>query len=77
MGTATGSCLSAGDLAIVNDAVEAELSLMYGDDAEPSDTELFDCLDCDFDPCPDNPGGHVYVGKCGETRCIHCKKIVG
>jgi hypothetical protein len=63
--------------ALIEDAVAAELSLMYGDDAEPSDTEIFDCLDFDLDPCSDNPGGHVWLGSCGETVCVHCGKVVG
>jgi hypothetical protein len=57
--------------------VDAELTEVYGDDAEASDTVLFDLLDCDPDPCPGNPGGHLYVTRCGETVCAHCPKVVG
>lgn len=34
------------------------------------DREIFDTLDDDND-CTD-AGGHVYLGQCGEVRCIYC-----
>jgi hypothetical protein len=64
-------------LAELDASLDGELSLIYGDDAEPSDTVLFDLLDSDPDPCPDHPGGHLYLGRCGETRCLHCGRVVG
>jgi len=72
-----GSRLTAAELIAIDEAVNAELNLMYGDDSEPSDTELFDCIGFDLDPCSDSLGGHVWLGSCGETRCIHCGKVVG
>ncbi len=77
--------LTAAELAIVCDTVDAELNDIYGDDAEPNDTVLFDLLDDEreqpehSDPCPRRPQGlpHFFVGCCGETICIHCDKVVG
>jgi hypothetical protein len=69
--------LTPAEIAIINDGVDAELAEIYGaDEAEPGDLE-FDLLDFDLSPCPDNPGGHVWLGSCGETVCIHCGKVVG
>ena len=74
LGAARG--LSAHHLKQIQDDVDAELALIFGDDAEPSDTVLFDLLDCA--PCHESPDyQHSFIGKCGETRCRHCKRIVG
>ncbi len=68
--------LTSAEITTIADGVDAELALIYGDEHEPGDME-FDLLDSDPDPCPDNPGRHLYLGKCGETRCLHCGRIVG
>jgi hypothetical protein len=72
----TSRTLSDHHLDLIRADIDAELALIYGDDGEPSDTVLFDLLDSDPDPCH-HPGGHVWVGKCGETRCLYCSRIVG
>lgn len=40
---------------------------VYGDDIETSH-DLLDEHDCI------EPGGHVFLARCGNVRCIHCER---
>lgn len=61
-----------GDPEEIDEETAAEMQDMPGfsnDDAEGDD-------DSDDDAC-NHPAGHHFIGKCGETRCLHCEKVVG
>jgi hypothetical protein len=39
---------------------------------ETAETDEYACLDCN--DCAD-PGGHLFLTSCGETKCVHCGKV--
>lgn len=52
------------------DQVEiADLEEMFGHEASGDEFAELDDNDCG------NPGGHLFVTSCGETKCRYCPKI--
>ena len=46
------------------------------DPRESPDLDFGDEFACLDDNDCENDGGHVYLTKCGVTRCVYCKRVV-